>query len=108
MGSVMETGSDRDIGCWSYTRLLGKHGRNIIMCSVYLVCNQQASTVRDRTAFAQQLLLLRRNGDDCSPQKLFFDNLDKQLEEWTNKGYEILLSGNINEELGADVKGLHV
>jgi hypothetical protein len=33
------------------------------------------------------------------------DNLDKQLEEWTNEGYTILLSGDLNEELGADLTG---
>jgi hypothetical protein len=105
VGRVIETGSDREMGRWSYTRLLGKHGRIIVVVSIYQVCNQQASTVGDRTAFAQQLSLLRRNGKDCSPRKLFLDDLDKQLEEWTEKGYEILLSGGINEELGSDING---
>jgi hypothetical protein len=36
---------------------------------------------------------------------LFFDNLDEQLEEWIGKGYEIILSGDLNKELGADVTG---
>jgi hypothetical protein len=105
VGRVIETGSDRDMGRWSYTCLLGKHGRIIVVVSVYQVFNQQASTVGDRTAFAQQLSLLRQNGKDCSPQKSFLDDLDKQLEEWTEKGYKILLSADINKELGSDVNG---
>jgi hypothetical protein len=76
-----------------------------MICSVYQVCNQNANTVGDRTAFAQHLSLLRRNGRDCSPRHAFFEDLDKQLEEWTEKGYKIILSGDLNEELGADVNG---
>jgi hypothetical protein len=37
--------------------------------------------------------------------KVFFDNLDDQLEEWIDKGCNIILSGDLNEELGADVTG---
>jgi hypothetical protein len=76
-----------------------------MVVSVYQVCKQNASTVGDRTAFAQQLSLLRQNGKDCSPRKSFSDDLDKQLEEWTQHGYKILLTGDINKELGADVNG---
>ena len=67
VGRVVETGSDAAMGRWSFTRLLGKHGRHIVMVSVYQVCNQQATTAGNRTAYAQQLSLLRRNGRDCSP-----------------------------------------
>jgi exonuclease III len=105
VGRIVETGSDSEMGRWSYTRMLGKHGRQIVVVSAYQVCNQQANQVGDRTAFAQQLSLLRRNGKDCSPRKSFFDDLDLQLEEWREKNYEIIISGDLNEELGADVHG---
>jgi hypothetical protein len=58
VGRVMKTGSDLDMGRWSFTHLLGKLGRIIVIVSVYQLCKQQASTVGDRTAFAQQLSLL--------------------------------------------------
>jgi exonuclease III len=105
VGRVTGSGSDSEMGRWSYHRLLGKHGRKIIVISVYQVCNQQASTVGDRTAFAQQLSLLRRNGKDCSPRKSFYDDLDIQIQEWRDQDYEIILSGDLNEELGADLQG---
>jgi hypothetical protein len=105
VGPVTETGSDIEMGRWSYQRLLGKQGRNIIVVSLYQVCNQQANNVRDRTAFAQHLSLLRRNGKDCSARKSFFDGIDKQIGEWIEKGYEIILSGDLNEELGSDIHG---
>ncbi len=59
----------------------------------------------DRTTFAQQLSHLRRNSKDCSPRKSFFDDLDLQLEEWREKNYELIISGDLNEELGDDVHG---
>jgi hypothetical protein len=105
VGRVVKTGSDKEMGRWSFVQLLGKHGRNIMVVSAYQVCNQQAARVGDRTAFAQQLSLLCRNGKDCSPRKSFFDDIDKQTQEWIGKGYKILLSGDFNEVLGADVNG---
>jgi hypothetical protein len=75
-GRVVETGSDVEMGRWSYTRMLGKNGRSIIIVSACQVCNQQANTTGNRTAFAQQLSLLRRNGKDCSPRKSFFDDIN--------------------------------
>ena len=105
VGRVVETGSDNEMGRWSFIRMLGKHGRQIVLVSAYQVCNQRANQVGDRTAFAQQLSLLRRNGKDCSPRKSFFDDLDTKIEEWREKEYEIILSGDLNEELGADVHG---
>jgi hypothetical protein len=105
VGRVVETGSDTEMGRWSFIRMLGKHGRQIILVSAYQVCKQQANRVGARTAFAQQLSLLRRNGKDCSPRKSFFDDLDAKIEEWREKNYEIILSGDLNEELGTDVDG---
>ncbi len=49
--------------------------------------------------------MLRRNGKDCSPRKSFFDDLDSKIEEWREKNYEIILSGDLNEEVGTDVDG---
>jgi hypothetical protein len=86
VGRVMESGSDTKMGRWSYIRLLGKYGRQIVVVSVYQVCNQHANTTGDRTAFAQQSSLLQRNGKDCSPRRSFFNDLDKQLEEWSENG----------------------
>jgi exonuclease III len=57
VGRTIEVGSDKDMGRWSFVRMLGKHGRNIVVVSVYQVCNQQENNVGDRTVFAQQLSL---------------------------------------------------
>jgi hypothetical protein len=85
VGRIVETGSDKEMGRWSYIRMLGKDGRNIVIVSAYQVCDQRADQVGDRTAFAQQTSLLRRNGKDCSPRKSFLDDLDTHIEEWCDK-----------------------
>jgi hypothetical protein len=86
VGRVVKIGSsDKEMSRWSFIRMLGKHGRQIVLVSAYHVCNQQANQVGDRTAFAQQISLLRQNGKNCSSHKSFFDDLDTQLEEWIQK-----------------------
>jgi hypothetical protein len=37
--------------------------------------------------------------------EVFFDDMDAQLKEWIGKGYEVILSGDLNKKLGADVNG---
>jgi hypothetical protein len=67
IGRFRETGSDTEMGRWSFMQIL-----------VDQVCNQNANTVGDGTAFAQQLSLLCQNDKDCSPQKSF---LSRQLRQ---------------------------
>jgi exonuclease III len=45
LGRVVEIGSDPEMGRWSFTCMFGRHGRQIVLVSVYQVCNQQASPV---------------------------------------------------------------
>jgi hypothetical protein len=104
LGRVIETGSDTKMGRWSYIRLLGKHGQNFIVGSVYQVCNQQASAVGDQTAFTQQLSLLRCNIKDSSTRKSFLTTSKNKLKNG-GKGYKIILSGDLNKELGVDIHG---
>jgi hypothetical protein len=47
VGRVTESGSDLEMGRWSYIRILDKNGRNIIILSAYQVCQQQEETAGD-------------------------------------------------------------
>jgi hypothetical protein len=62
VGRVVETGSDKDMGHWSYIRMSGQHGRQIVVVSAYQVCTQQGNQAGDRTAYAQQKSILCRQG----------------------------------------------
>jgi hypothetical protein len=71
VGRIVKTGSNNQMGRWSYTWLLGKQGHQIVIVPAYQVCNQQGSQVGDLTAYAQQQSLLQHNSQDCSPPKSF-------------------------------------
>ncbi len=102
VGRVTEIGSDKEMGRWSYVRVLGRRGRNIVIASVYNVCVHHGHKIGDRTAHAQQVGILRKIGRDQSPRKAFLEDFNKQVEEWISKEYEIIISGDLNEEIGAD------
>jgi hypothetical protein len=53
-------------------------------------------------------LILQQNGRDGSPRKAFLEDLDKQIKEWINQDYKIVLSGDFNEQLGAGIHGFTI
>jgi hypothetical protein len=73
-----------------------QRGWNIVIASVYTVCLDHGNKIGDRTAQAQQV------GQDHSPRKAFLEDFDKQVKEWIAKDYEIIISGDLSEEIGAD------
>jgi hypothetical protein len=102
VGRVTEIGSDTEMGRWSYICLLGKHGRNIIITSVYNVCLQHGDKIGDRTAHAQQTGILRKHGQDETPRKAFLVDFEKQVDEWIVNDYELIINGDLNKVLGAE------
>jgi hypothetical protein len=61
-GRVTGVGNDKEFGRWSYIEILGKHGRKVILVTVYKVCQQQTQQVGSQTAHIQQVSLLLRQG----------------------------------------------
>jgi hypothetical protein len=103
-GRVTGTGSDASLGRWSYVEMLGKGGRTIILCTIYNVCNQHGQ-VGSRTAHTQQKSLLLRQGRTDSPRKAFLEDFDAQVTTWLSAGHELIIAGDLNEELGSDISG---
>ena len=59
------------------------------------------------TVAAQQFSLLMQSGDKVSnPRVAFRRDLSVQLAEYHSKGYDILITGDFNESLGADPDGM--
>jgi hypothetical protein len=103
-GRVTSRGADTELGRWSYQHLLGKQGRTIVLVSVYNVCHQRQHG-GSRTAHTQQVSLLRRQGRTTSPRKAFIADFDTQVAEWIEAGHELIIAGDLNEELGSDLSG---
>ena len=104
IGCVTGKGSDTELGRWSYQEILGKHGRKIVLVTIYQVCKHQGKA-GERTAHTQQVSLLVRQGRKASPRKAFIDDLDVKVTEWLLAGHELIISGDLNEELGNDMSG---
>jgi hypothetical protein len=102
-GRVTGTGSNTELGQWSYIEILGKQGRTIILVTIYKVCHQSNQQAGARTAHTQQVSLLLRQGRRISPHKTFIDDFDQQVKEWLQAGHELVIAGNINEELGNNI-----
>ena len=102
VGRAALIGSDPELGRWSFIKLLGKRGRGIIVVSIYKVCQQDSTRCGDRTAYAQQMSILVRNGRDETPRTAFLSDFDTQVAEWLELGFELIINGDLNELLGAD------
>jgi hypothetical protein len=104
----MEQGMDsHSLGRWSYVRINGKNGREVLIAAVYQACKASIGTIGSKTAFAQQWHLIRQSGDqNPDPRKRFISDLDTFLAPCHSKGIDILLMGDFNETLGESLRGL--
>ena len=108
-GRIESSGSDpQGLGRWSYVRLNGKNGRRVTIVTVYQVCKQSVTTAGAKTAYMQQWNLLRRAGqDDPNPRKSFCKDLDAFLTPLQAAGDELLVMGDLNEQLGDSTSGMN-
>ena len=108
-GRIESSGSDpQGLGRWSYVRLNGKNGRRVTIVTVYQVCKQSVTTAGAKTAYMQQWNLLRRAGqDDPNPRKSFCNDLDAFLTPLQAAGDELLVMGDLNEQLGDSTSGMN-
>ena len=88
-------------GRWIRVDLLGRDGRTIsIICAYQVVQFHQAG---DKTAFSQQLRLLRLEGiDQPCPRQQFIRDLTSLVESLTKQNHDIILMGDFNEVIGED------
>jgi hypothetical protein len=102
-GCATGTGND-PLGRWSYIEILGQ-GCTILLVTVYNVCKHSGKQVGSRTAHTQQASLLLREGRTVSPRKAFLDDFEAQVRVWRQAGHELIICGDLNEQLGSDTSG---
>jgi hypothetical protein len=61
-GRISKSGRDSKYGRWSYFQTRGRHGRTIIVVTIYQVCNQTVASAGTMTACLQQHTLLDEAG----------------------------------------------
>ena len=109
-GRILEEGMDsQGLSRWSYIRIHGKNGREVLMVPAYQACKASIGTTGSKTAFAQQWHLIHHQTGDTKPdhRKRFIQDLDAFLSPHHSSGTEILLMGDFDETLGESIRGLN-
>jgi hypothetical protein len=108
-GRIFESGKDKEFGRWSYFKTSGRNGRQLVIATVYQVCDQPVASTGDTTACKQQHLILNdqkrltthANGRVTPhPRAALLTDLSLQMRQWRDEGFEVLLSGDLNEVIG--------
>jgi hypothetical protein len=100
---ISEMGQDkRGLGRWSCTKISSKKN-NLIIMTAYRPCK----TLGPMMAWTQQWTIFRETGiKSPDPIKIFYEDLDTELQKWTNLRYEIILMLDANEHIGKRPGGL--
>jgi hypothetical protein len=94
---VTEKGHDpTGPGSWSYLKFSSNKQNFIVPCK----------TMGPTTTWTQQWLLLREKNKNPDPIKAFDKDLADTLKAWKQKGHEILLMIDANEDIGSKPGGM--
>jgi hypothetical protein len=95
---VIETGQDpKRLGRWTWTLFRGKHNTKTRIISVYVPC--LARTFGCRKVYCQQQKALLKMGLSGSVMENFWDDLWHQVDEWREKGDQIIMGGDWNTDV---------
>jgi hypothetical protein len=108
-GRISGSGRASKYGRWSYFQTRGRHGRTIIVATIYQVCDTAVASSGSTTACLQQHTLLDEGGHitvnargvpSPHPRKALIQDFSAQLRTWRAAGHEFIISGDLNELLG--------
>lgn len=83
------------LGRWNYITLKGKNGHYTTIISIYRPSKQQETYLR-QTAFSASR---RDTVPDISPDELWYADLRELIKEELQKGHEIIVAGDFNDDL---------
>ena len=96
----IERGWDNmDMGRWVWCRYRGKKNQCVRIITVYAPTRKEG---RGCSVYSQQRRIMLENDDERCPIKAFWEDLWKNLEEWTQQGDHIILGGDFNENVMKD------
>jgi len=89
----------KGMGRWSALALRGKANKTLLFVMAYRVCNQSVM-LGSQKAYTQQYTQLIQNGyENPDPREIFVTDLIKQIQQWQQQKYEILLCMDANENM---------
>ena len=100
-GRINKQGSD-DMGRWSYLSLQAKHGKQVVVITVYIP-NKPTTAGGGTTIYTQmEADILKARGKLVEPRKELLKDLHAFIEKEKNKGNTIILMGDMNDNLGLE------
>ena len=98
------------LGRWSYITIRGRCNTNLTIITAYRVCAKQTNrSVGMHSTFTQQETMLLQRGISKTPQECFIVDMKNFVEELIQKGHELLMCLDANEEwdlVGSRIKEL--
>ena len=95
-GRITKLISDK-LGRYTGMALRGKDESDILIITVYRVCQRKGAKAGPTTAFMQQYVGLRERGiTNTDPRNQGIDDLTVLIDEWATKGYHPIVMGDLN------------
>ena len=93
-------------GRWVITQLQGRRQSKLAIVTVYQVVAKHGFSGATSTARQQQVLLAKADDGIKDPRLAFKRDLQKELQAYLNKGFELLVLGDFNEQFGDEPDGM--
>lgn len=107
-GRIIEFIHDfRNMGRWCGIKLRLKGDRHLYLITAYRVCQQSSAHIGPETAYLQQEYMLSLEGFvSPDPRKQVILDLMQSIKEWQSSNDEVLVSMDVNEQIGDTAHGL--
>ncbi len=104
-GLILEKGVDKwNMGRWSYTLMGSPNITTTVLFVVGYRTGIQTGIPGEKTAWSQQLTMLRKEGRTENPREAFLSDLAQWLRQYRTEGMEIFLSLDANEQWGENAE----
>ena len=99
-GSITSKYQD-PMGRWTSVTLRGKKDRTVSIITCYQVCNQPSSRLGVTASHQQVVFLRQQQRSHLTPREAFVTDLANHIQQFQQQGHEIILQGDMNENLDA-------
>ena len=97
-GRIINSGRDT-LGRWTYITMGGKNNKKITIYTIYRVCDQKHGSGNCTVYMQQENDLKTDNRKMCDPREALLGDLTIQLQKNQKEGHDILVIGDVNEDL---------
>lgn len=106
-GRITKETDNSKLGRWSCITIAGRNDTNLTIITAYRCCKGQTERSTGMySSYMQQAKILRTQGRKISPQTAFVEDLEKYIVNKIEKGHEILLNLDANEEWDTEMSGI--